>query len=57
MKQFQKRFLKEAVGDAAVLSALIILPLAFLGPGWTRKQDDKVLAARFQQEHFRKEGE
>ena len=57
MKQFQKRFLKEAVGDAAVLSALIILPLAFLGPGWTRKQDDKVLAARFQQEHDRKEGE
>jgi hypothetical protein len=33
MKQLQKRFLKEVVVDATILSALVIVPLAFLGPG------------------------
>jgi hypothetical protein len=52
MKQFQKRFIKEAVADATILSALIVVPLAFLGTGWTRKQpNDRVVAARFRQEH------
>ena len=29
-----KAFIKEILGDTVVLSLLIILPLAFLGPGW-----------------------
>ena len=52
MKQFQKRFIKQVVADATVLSALIILPLAFLGPGWRAKNpDDRVQAARFRDDH------
>ena len=52
MKQFQKRFIKEVIAEVTVLSALIIVPLAFLGPGWTRKRpNDAVIAARFRQEH------
>lgn len=31
MKQYQKRFIKEAVADATILTALIIVPLAFSG--------------------------
>jgi hypothetical protein len=52
MKHFQKRFIKEVIAEVTILSALIIVPLAFLGPGWTKKQpDDRVVAARFRQEH------
>jgi hypothetical protein len=52
MKQFQKRFIKEVVAEVTILSALIIVPLAFLGPGWTRKPpNDRAVAARFRQEH------
>ena len=52
MKQFQKRFIKEVIAEVTVLSALIIVPLAFLGPGWTRrKPNDGVVSARFQQQH------
>ena len=52
MKQFQKRFIKEVIVEVTILSALIIVPLAFLGPGWTRrKPDDRVVAARFRQQH------
>lgn len=52
MKQFQKRFMKEVIADATILSALIILPIAFLGPGWTSKRpDERAVAARFRQEH------
>ena len=55
MKQFQKRFIKEVITDATILSALIIVPLAFLGPGWrTKNPDDQVLAARFRDEHVPK---
>lgn len=52
MKQFQKRFLKEVAVDATILSALVIVPLAFLGPGWTRKQpNERLVASQFKQEH------
>lgn len=52
MKQFQRRFVKEVVAEVTILSALIIVPLAFLRPGWTRKQpNDRIVAARFRQEH------
>ena len=52
MKQFQKRFIKEVIAEITILSALIIVPLAFLGPSWTRrKPDDHIVAARFNQEH------
>lgn len=35
-----KPFIKEIMADAAILSGLIILPIAFLGPGWRRKDTD-----------------
>ena len=35
MKKLPKgNFMKEVVAETAILSALIILPMAFLGPGW-----------------------
>lgn len=34
-----KGFIKEILRDAAMLSGLIILPIAFLGPGWRPKND------------------
>jgi hypothetical protein len=35
MKKILKSgFMKEVVAETAILSALIILPMAFLGPGW-----------------------
>jgi hypothetical protein len=58
MKQFQKRFIKEVVAEVTILSALIIVPLAFLGPGWTRKPpNDHAVAAQFRQEHPVSEGD
>jgi hypothetical protein len=52
MKQFQKRFIKEVVAEVTILSALVIVPLAFLGPGWTGKQPNhRAVAARFRREH------
>ena len=52
MKQFQKRFIKQVVADASILSVLIIFPLAFLGPGWRAKTpDDRAQAARFRDNH------
>ena len=35
-----KPFIKEILADAAILSGLIILPMAFLGPGWRSKDTD-----------------
>lgn len=35
-----KWFVKDILADAAKLSALIILPMAFLGPGWRPKDND-----------------
>jgi hypothetical protein len=44
--------IKEVIAEVTILSALIIVPLAFLGPGWTRrKPDDRVVDARFREEH------
>ena len=43
---------KQAVWDGAVLCTLIILPMAFLGPGWrTQKPDARIANVRFQREH------
>jgi hypothetical protein len=51
MKQFQKRFIKEVIAEATVLCTPIV-PLAFPGPGRTRRMpDDHIAAARFRQEH------
>jgi hypothetical protein len=33
---FKSNFMKEVVADTAILSLLIILPMAFLGPGWRK---------------------
>lgn len=30
-----KKLVREAVRDALILSVLVILPMHFLGPGWT----------------------
>lgn len=35
-----KRFVREILADAAILSGLITLPIAFLGPGWRPKDTD-----------------
>ena len=40
MTRVMKPFIREILRDAAVLSGLIILPLAFLGPGWRPKDTD-----------------
>ena len=37
-KVFKGGFMKEAFAETAILSALIILPMAFLGPGWNKRQ-------------------
>ena len=37
-KLFKGSFMKEVVAETAILSALIILPMAFLGPGWRVRQ-------------------
>ena len=47
-----KRYMKEILADSAILSLLIIAPMAFLGPGWRPKNPDgHVAAKRFQREH------
>jgi hypothetical protein len=30
-----RRLMQEAIKDALILSTLVILPMTFLGPGWT----------------------
>jgi len=45
-----KTLLKEAFRDAMALSALIIVPMLFLGPGWAPKSD-KALQASFADLH------
>lgn len=47
-----KRYMKEILADSAILSLLIIFPMAFLGPGWrTKNPDSHLTAQRFQREH------
>ena len=47
-----KRYMKEILADSAILSLLIIFPMAFLGPGWrTKNPDNHLIAQRFQREH------
>jgi hypothetical protein len=50
-----KQLLKEAFRDAMTLSALVIVPMLFLGPGWTPKED-KALRANFSDLHPEKSG-
>jgi hypothetical protein len=45
-----KKLFKEAFRDAMTLSALVIVPMLFLGPGWTPK-GDKALRASFAELH------
>lgn len=45
-----KQFVKEILFDSAILSVLIILPLAFLGPGW-RSQDSSRGHHGFREQH------
>lgn len=53
-----KRYIKEIIAESAILSVLIILPMAFLGPGWRIKNPSTHVAAqRFQQEHQHLPGE
>lgn len=40
-----KPFIKEIIANAAMLSALIVLPIAFLGPGWTRSNPEPFQAS------------
>lgn len=50
--------MKEILADSAILSLLIIAPMAFLGPGWRSKNPDSHVAAqRFQREHQHLPGE
>jgi hypothetical protein len=37
-KSFKGNFMREVVAETAILSCLIILPMAFLGPGWRMPQ-------------------
>lgn len=47
-----KRFITKVLWDSVVLSALVILPIAFLGPGWkTQTPKDQIARERFQREH------
>lgn len=49
-----KRYMKEILADSAILSLLIIFPMAFLGPGWRTKNPEMqnhIATQRFQQEH------
>ena len=42
----------EILRDSAVLTGLIILPIAFLGPGWRPKNPDAISSTdRFSREH------
>ena len=44
---------KEAIKDGLVLSALIILPLAYLGPGWRAKPEPLISPAeKFRRDHI-----
>lgn len=44
-----KKFAREVVRDATVLSVLVIAPMSFLGPGWTRPRPTR--EASFAQQH------
>jgi hypothetical protein len=48
-----KGYMKEIIADSAILSLLIIFPMAIgLGPGWRSKNPSTHVASqRFQQEH------
>jgi hypothetical protein len=46
-----KRFIKEILSDTAILSVLIILPLAFLGPGWRTKDASLPQHGSFRDKH------
>jgi hypothetical protein len=47
-----KGYMKEILADSAILSLLIIAPMAFLGPGWRLKNPDgHISAERFRREH------
>jgi hypothetical protein len=44
--------IQEAIKDAIILSALIILPMTFLGPGWrTLSKDDRPVRDHFARQH------
>lgn len=48
-----KGYWKEILADSAILSLLIIAPMAFLGPGWRAKNPDgHITAERFRREHL-----
>ena len=48
------RMMKEILRDSAILTGLIIVPIAFLGPGWRPKNPDAISSTeRFSQEHGR----
>ena len=46
-----KGFIKEILTDTALLSALIILPLAFLGPGWRTNTSSQTQNGSFRNQH------
>ena len=47
-----KQLMREAIWNGAILSALIIIPMAFFGPGWRSQTLDARLAKeRFATEH------
>jgi hypothetical protein len=52
-----KKFVKEIISDTAVLSMLIILPLAFLGPGWRTNTSAKSRHGPFRDQHKSVSGE
>ncbi len=49
-------FMQEAIKDALILSALIILPMSFLGPGWrVVSKDDRPTREHFARQHISRE--
>jgi hypothetical protein len=47
-----KGYMKDILADSAILSLLIIAPIAFLGPGWRPKYPNgHISAERFRREH------
>jgi hypothetical protein len=46
-----KQFVKEIISDTAVLTMLIIVPLAFLGPGWRTNTSAKNQHGPFRDQH------
>lgn len=46
-----KAFIREILTDTALLSALIILPLAFLGPGWRTNITNQTQNGSFRNQH------